>query len=51
MGKITEHLLSLVKKQVKDFGIVVWYDPGKSYSNFVQTLDLPGVEVLVDRGR
>jgi len=47
MGKITDHLLSLIKKQIKDFGIVVWYDPDKSYARFVQTLDLPGVDILI----
>jgi len=27
MGKVTEHLLKQVEKQVADRGIVVWYDP------------------------
>ena len=33
MGKVTEHLVSLITKQVEDKGIVVWYDPEKAYSN------------------
>jgi len=30
MGKITEHIISKVTKQVNDKGIVVWYDPEKN---------------------
>jgi len=27
IGIVTEHLISLVIKQVNDNGLVVWYDP------------------------
>src|SRR5258708_4661187 len=46
MGKITDHLLSLVEKQVRDRGIVVWYDPDQAYARIVQDLVLPDGTVL-----
>jgi len=30
MGKVTEYLLNLITKQVKDNSIVVWCDPEKA---------------------
>jgi len=32
----------VIKKQVDDSGIVVWYDPDGHYQEFVKSLDLPG---------
>lgn len=46
MGKVTDHLLSLVQKQVEDRGIVVWYDPDLAYGDVATNLSLPGVAVL-----
>src|SRR5690349_8595206 len=46
MGKVTDHLVSLIKKQVQDHGVVVWYDPERAYINFAPTLDLPGTTVV-----
>jgi hypothetical protein len=31
-GIVTEYLIILIAKQVKDNGLVVWYDPEKVYS-------------------
>ena len=45
-GLVTEHLLSLVRKQVEDHGLVVWYDPDGVYSEAVRALELPGTTVL-----
>lgn len=46
MAKLTEYIISLIQKQVKEKGIVVWYDPERSYTDFVQTLSLPGTTLL-----
>lgn len=39
MDKITDYLQSLIAKRIKDFGIVVWYDPEKHYQGIVETLN------------
>jgi len=31
-GIVTEHLISLIAKQVNDNGLVVWYDPDGAYA-------------------
>lgn len=46
MGKVTEELISLIKKQINDHGIVVWYDPEEAYTEVVETMELPGVNIL-----
>ena len=46
MGKVTEHLLNLITKQVEDNGIVVWFDPEKSYTGFIETLSIPDTIIL-----
>lgn len=46
MGKITDYLEKLITKQVKDFGIVVWYDPEKHYQRIVETLST-GVKLFI----
>lgn len=46
MGKVTEHLIELIRKQVKEKGIVIWYDPEKVYTNISQTLTIPDTRVL-----
>lgn len=45
MGIVTEHLISVVSKHVTDHGIVVWYDPERHYSNFAESLELPGTHI------
>jgi hypothetical protein len=42
MGKVSDCLRSMVKKQVDDHGIVIWYDPEGHYAEFIENLDLPG---------
>jgi hypothetical protein len=32
MGIVTEHLISLIAKQVEDRRLVVWYDPERAYT-------------------
>ncbi len=40
--KVSDYLRSIIKRQVDDKGIVVWYDPEGHYQEFVNSLDLPG---------
>ena len=49
MGKVTDHLLSLISKQVNDKGIVVWYDPEKAYTKVIEKLALPETIVYTFR--
>jgi hypothetical protein len=46
VGRVTDHLLSLIQKQVEDRGIVVWYDPDRAYGDVAPSLSLPDVAVL-----
>jgi hypothetical protein len=41
-GRVSDYLRSLIKRQVDDKGIVVWYDPEGHYQEFAKYLDLPG---------
>ncbi len=44
-GVVTEHLVSLVARQVDDRGLVVWYDPEQAYGGAVADLQLPNTTV------
>ncbi len=46
MGKVSEHLRNLIEKQVKDCGIVVWYDAEGDYRRFIETLSIPGADIF-----
>ena len=46
MGKVTDHLLSLIAKQVDDNGIVVWYDPERAYTKVIEKLAFPETTIL-----
>jgi hypothetical protein len=46
MGKITDYIASLITQQIKDYGIVVWYDPERSYTDLIENLALPKTTVL-----
>ncbi len=41
-SKVSDYLRNLIKKQVNDHVIVVWYDPEGYYKEFVMSLELPG---------
>ncbi len=43
---VTDHVVSLIAKQVDDHGLVVWYDPEGIYAQAVETVDLPDTTVL-----
>jgi hypothetical protein len=46
MGKVSEHLHSLIEKQLRDHGIVVWYDPDGHYSRFCETISIPEATIV-----
>lgn len=46
MGRLTDELVSLIERQVRDAGIVVWYDPEEVYSTVSESLAIPGATVL-----
>jgi hypothetical protein len=45
-GIVTEHLISLIAKQVNDSGLVVWYDPDGAYAGALAALNLPDATAL-----
>jgi hypothetical protein len=47
LGVVSDHLRSLVERQVKERGLVVWFDPEKHYHQFVEDLSL--LETAVER--
>jgi len=50
LGIVTEHLISLIAKQVNDNGLVVWYDPDGAYAAALPSLNLSDTEVLRYKG-
>lgn len=46
MGKATQLLRQMVKKQIEEHGIVVWYDPEGHYADALEEFDLPDIPVL-----
>jgi hypothetical protein len=46
MGKITDEIVELLKKQIAARGIVVWYDPEKAFARLVPVLNAQGITVL-----
>ncbi|MBA3474038.1 MAG: hypothetical protein H0T57_12570 [Rubrobacter sp.] len=40
MDAVSDHLCGLVQRQVKDHGLVVWFDPDDHYRDFVEDLSL-----------
>lgn len=41
-GIVSEHLVSLLVKQVEERSLVVWYDPGADYRAVADGLEIPG---------
>jgi hypothetical protein len=41
-AKVSDHLQNIIKRQVDEKGIVIWYDPEGCYQEFAASLDLPG---------
>jgi hypothetical protein len=46
IGIVTEHLISLIAKQVDDNGLVVWYDPDGTYADVAKILQIRDTTVL-----
>jgi len=46
MGKVTEHIFGIVKRQLAEHGIVVWYDPEKSYARLLPQLSSAGLDII-----
>lgn len=46
MGHVSDFILEMLKRQVADRGIVVWYDPQKAYSALVSRMVLPETAIL-----
>jgi hypothetical protein len=46
MAKLSHRVGSMIARQVKDRGIVVWYDPEKAYTALVQDLGLAETTAL-----
>ncbi len=49
MGKLSDKIRELLARQVKQRGIVVWYDPDKAYTKLAQNLGLTDTTVLLYR--
>ncbi len=45
-GRVSAAVLELLRRQVTDRGLVVWYDPQKVYSHLAAQLNAPGTTVL-----
>jgi len=50
MGKLSDKTRDLLARQVKQRGIVVWYDPKKAYTRLAEKLSLPETTVLLYAG-
>lgn len=50
MGKVSDYLEQLLRKQLDEHGIVVWYDPEGQYRTFLQRLEGSEVPVLTYDG-
>ena len=46
MGLVTDYLRQIVQRQVDEHGLVVWYDPDRSYTNTASYLDIPNASFL-----
>jgi hypothetical protein len=47
LGAVSDHLRSLVERQVRDHGLVVWFDPDGHYRDFVSDLSLPDATIEI----
>jgi hypothetical protein len=45
LGVVSDHLRGLVERQVKERGLVVWFDPEGHYREFAEDLSLPETSV------
>ena len=45
MGIVTDYFINLIKRQVDERGVVVWFDPRQTYSELAKNLALPDSHV------
>lgn len=45
MSVVTEHLISLIAKQVEERSLVVWYDPSADYKSVAERLAIPNTTI------
>ena len=45
-GVVTEYLTQLIRKQVEERGLVVWYDPEKAFKEIARTLKKGGAHIF-----
>ena len=50
MPIVSEYLKDLIKKQVDDKGIVVWFDPEEHYREFIENLTLESTTIIRYKG-
>jgi hypothetical protein len=47
MGLVTDYFVKLIERQVNEKGIVVWFDPERTYASLAATLPLPNTNVAL----
>lgn len=50
MGKVTDHIIELIQKQVKESHLVVWFDPTGDYKQVVERLSIPDTHIVKYQG-
>lgn len=50
MGTVSHYLRDLIAKQIKEHGIVVWFDPDKRFATFIHELGIPDTKVFCYEG-
>ena len=50
MPIVSDYIRDLIGKQIKEHGIVVWFDPERHYENFVSELSIPYTKVVCYSG-
>lgn len=46
MGRVSVLLIEMLRRQLAERGVVVWYDPQQAYSSWVHRLEIPGTSIL-----
>lgn len=50
MEKVTDHIIELIQKQVKESHLVVWFDPKGDYKEVVEKLSIPDTLITKYQG-
>jgi hypothetical protein len=46
MGNVSQYLRELIARQIKEHGIVVWFDPDEHFRAFIQDFEIPDTKVF-----